>query len=188
MSTLITDLPYKMRLDEAIKWSLEHPGESFPTSARIHHVSEKSIQSRVLRARRTTPRPGAGASDTLPPTQAFEWICYGDTSGRRRARAHVSRGLQRQKAAQAQNTPAKEEERNKSARSNCRQDSEIEHTLLKVSTTQPYDDNTGPYITEELAFQLTLGSGRGDPFACTPVNLGPRTQALLDHCTYDFLC
>jgi hypothetical protein len=77
MSTLITDLSYKMRLDEAVKWSLEHPGESFPTSARIHHVSEKSIQSRVLRAHRTTPRPGAsGQNRVLIAEQAAAIVQY----------------------------------------------------------------------------------------------------------------
>jgi hypothetical protein len=77
MSTLITDLPYKMRLDEAVKWSLEYPGESFPTSAHIHHVSEKSIQSRVLCAHRTTPRPGAGGQNrVLTAEQAAAIVQY----------------------------------------------------------------------------------------------------------------
>jgi hypothetical protein len=74
MSTLITDLPYKMRLDEAVKWSLEHPEESFPTSVRIYYVSEKSIQSRVLRARSTTPRPGAGGQNRVLTAEQAEAI------------------------------------------------------------------------------------------------------------------
>jgi hypothetical protein len=66
-----------MRLDEAVKWSLEHPRESFPTSARIHRVSDKSVQSRVLRARRTGPRPGSGgANRVLTPAQATAIVQY----------------------------------------------------------------------------------------------------------------
>ena len=76
-ASLIKDLPYKMRLAEVVKWSLEYPGESFPTSARIHHVSEKSIQSRVLRARRTGPRPGSGgANRVLTAEQAAAIVQY----------------------------------------------------------------------------------------------------------------
>ena len=74
---LIMDLPYQMRLDEAFNWSLEHPGESFPTSARIHHVSDKTIQSRVLRARRTGPRPGSGGHNrVLTAEQAAAIVQY----------------------------------------------------------------------------------------------------------------
>ena len=77
MSTLIADLPYKKRLDEAVKWSLEYPGESFPTSAHIYHVSEKSIQSRVLRTRRTSLKPGSGgANQVLTAEQATAIVQY----------------------------------------------------------------------------------------------------------------
>jgi hypothetical protein len=66
-----------MRLDEAVNWSLEHPGESFPTSARIHHVSDKTIQSRVLRARRTSPTPGSGGHNRiLTAEQAVAIVQY----------------------------------------------------------------------------------------------------------------
>ena len=74
---LIIDLPYKMRLDEAVNWSLEYPEESFPTSARIHNVSDKSIQSRVLRTRRISSTPGSGGHNRiLTAEQAVAVIQY----------------------------------------------------------------------------------------------------------------
>jgi hypothetical protein len=75
-SHIIKDLPYKARLDHAVEWSLANPKESFPTSARIHHVSEKSIQSRVLRARKG-PGPGAGGQNrVLTAEQAAAIVQY----------------------------------------------------------------------------------------------------------------
>jgi hypothetical protein len=62
----------------------------------------------------------------------------------------------------------------------------MESTVVNVSTVQPYDDETQGYVSQELALRPTLGSGRGDPFACIPINHGPETHALLDHCTYTF--
>src|SRR6201999_19111 len=75
-SHIIKDLPYKARLDHAVEWSLANPKESFLTSARIHHVSEKSIQSRVLRARKG-PGPGAGGQNrVLTAEQAAAIVQY----------------------------------------------------------------------------------------------------------------
>lgn len=53
-----------------------------------------------------------------------------------------------------------------------------------LSANKPHDDSTGPYVSQELALQPTLGSGREDPFACLPVDPHPGTHVLLDHCTY----
>jgi hypothetical protein len=64
-STPIKDLPCYARLDQAVEWSLAHPEESFPTSSRIHHVKEKSIQSRDLCGRRAK-RPVAGGQNRIP--------------------------------------------------------------------------------------------------------------------------
>lgn len=51
-STLIANLPYNVRLDQAVEWGSNHPEESFPTSARIHRVKSRNIQSRVVRIRK----------------------------------------------------------------------------------------------------------------------------------------
>jgi hypothetical protein len=56
---------------------LEHPEELFLTSARIHYVSDKSIQSRVLCVRRNTPRPRAGGQNrVLTAEQATAILQY----------------------------------------------------------------------------------------------------------------
>jgi hypothetical protein len=74
---LITDLPYKLRLDEAVNWSLEHPRESFPTSVCIYQVSKKSIQSRVLYVRRiSSTRESGGHNRILTAQQAVAIIQY----------------------------------------------------------------------------------------------------------------
>jgi hypothetical protein len=126
------------------------------------------------------------AKDDPPAAQAFEWIPHGDASARRRARAHISRGFRRQKAAQAlKDSETVKEKENTNARSNVRRDSTLESTVVNVSTVQPCDETQG-WVSQELALQPTLGSGRGDPFACIRITLGPEKQALLDHCTYNF--
>lgn len=35
-----------------------------------------------------------------------------------------------------------------------------------------------------LELSRTISSGFKDPFACMPINLGPGTHALLDHCRF----
>ena len=62
--TLIIDLPYNVRLDQAVEWSSSHPEDSFPTSARIHHVRSRSIQSRVVLIRKGKG-PGAGGQNRI---------------------------------------------------------------------------------------------------------------------------
>jgi hypothetical protein len=119
-----------------------------------------------------------------PPSQAFEWIQHGDASARKRARAHVTRGFRRQKAAEA-----KEKKRKDSSDESSEGGSPPEDRIAKISTdtriTEPWDrqdsssEDGSPRI---LDLGPTLGSGRVDPFASMPIELGPGTHALLDHC------
>lgn len=115
---------------------------------------------------------------------------HGDATARQRLRTHITRGFRRQKATEAQKTSEKAKEKVKGTRkesskgtqANDRLDAELERNVLEVSIIQPYEA-TG-HAKQELALHPTLGSGRGDPFASLPVDLGSRTHKLLDHCTY----
>lgn len=150
---------------------------------------------------RVTADPDVTAHEELgeqkppPPAQSFEWIQHGDASARKRARAHITRGFRRQKAADAKENKEKEKARGKGSGSgsgnersqgtqpNNPLDTESESNVLDRSSIQPYE--AVGHLGQELALHPTLGSGRGDPFSSLPVDLRPGANALLDHCTYD---
>lgn len=133
-------------------------------------------------------------------TQSFEWIPHGDASARKRARAHVTRGFRREKAAQAKKEKNEKERRDSSSQSSSSppQDDVFENPGSSRTTSinppdatlfQPYEqtvegaggDPVGA-TDQGLVLQHALGSERTDPFLILPVQLGPGTHALLDHC------
>ena len=130
--------------------------------------------------------------------QSFEWIPHGDVNARKRARAHVTRGFRREKAAQAKKEREERERRDSSSQSSSSppQDDTWEDGPSSSQTTplatpdttlfQPQDNTVESLPVVDLrqgfALQRNLGSGRTDPFSTLPVELGPATHALLDHC------
>ena len=136
--------------------------------------------------------------------QSFEWIPHGDANARKRARAHVTRGFRREKAAQAKKEREERERRDSSSQSSSSppQDDIWEGPSSSQTTTQtttpppltppdttlfqPYEKaaESVPVVDlhHGLALQRNLGSGRTDPFSTLPVELGPASHALLDHC------
>lgn len=140
------------------------------------------------------PAAGTGEKKPPPPAQAFEWIQHGDASARRRARAHITRGFRRQKAAEAKKASEKEKEKGKTKEKGKEResshgagthdglDAELESIVSEGSVIQPYE--AAGYASQDVMLHPTLGSGRGDPFGTLPVDLGPGAHSLLDHCTY----
>lgn len=129
--------------------------------------------------------------------QSFEWIPHGDANARKRARAHVTRGFRREKAAQAKKEREERGRQDSSSQSSSSppQD-DIRESPSSSQTTpltppdrtlfQPYEKTAESVpvvdLHQGLAQQRSLGSGRTDPFSTLPVELGPATHALLDHC------
>ena len=133
---------------------------------------------------------GSQAKGSPPPPQTFEWIQHGDASARRRARAHVTRGFRRHIVAEGQKPAEKEkgnrkehESSKKDIKPNKGLDSDLDSSILEISSIQPYEIADRSY--RELSLHPTLGSGHTDPFACLPIGSAPGVHALLDHCTYD---
>ncbi len=135
------------------------------------------------------PAEGSGVKTAVPPAQGFEWIAHGDASARRRARAHVTRGFRRAKAAQAQLEKGEDvvPKKGKKTKGGSPPESESgssgspgSSTTSPAATTPLYMEEVGG-TTSALTVQ-SLGSGRKDPFSSLPVNMGPDTHALLDHC------
>jgi hypothetical protein len=138
----------------------------------------------------------SGATVTTNTAQSFEWIQHGDASARKRARAHVTRGFRREKAALAKANATRRDSDDSSEGGSPRKDSTDSNAasvgaveIIPIPTTgyQP-GERADSWSSEEasppvLDLSPTLGSGRGDPFACMPIDLGPGTHALLDHCT-----
>lgn len=132
------------------------------------------------------PAEGTSVKANVPPAQGFEWIAHGDASARRRARAHVTRGFRRAKAAQAQSEKAEDNVVRKKAKK-PKGGSPPDSSSSSSSSTSPAA--TTPLYIEEVSATPTvltlvksLGSGRTDPFSSLPVNMSPDTHALLDHC------
>ncbi|CZR54674.1 uncharacterized protein PAC_04558 [Phialocephala subalpina] len=131
------------------------------------------------------PAQGTSVKANVPPAQGFEWIAHGDASARRRARAHVTRGFRRAKAAQAQSEKAEDNVVRKKAKK-PKGGSPPDSSSSSSSSTSPAA--TTPLYIEEVSATPTastlvksLGSGRTDPFSSLPVNMSPDTHALLDH-------
>lgn len=126
--------------------------------------------------------PAEGTSKSVVPTQGFEWIAHGDVSARRRARAHVTRGFRRAKAAQAQLEKGVEvvvQKKAKSSKCGSPPDSRSGSSTTSPVASPPI------YIEEVTSTTLVgtgMGSGRTDPFSSLPVTMSPDTHALLDHC------
>lgn len=139
---------------------------------------------------RERPAGTAVVTKTPPPpaAQAFEWIQHGDATARRRARAHITRGFRRQKAAEAKKNLEKEKQSESQEKRGEGAD-KITHAVGGLDAALDDNDSwsTEPgsarHNSQELALHPTLGSGRQDPFRSLPVDLGPGAHALLDHCT-----
>jgi hypothetical protein len=126
----------------------------------------------------------------------FEWVQHGDASARRRARAHVTRGLRRQKADAAQLAKAKTEA-SKSKIPSLEEERSGGDVVVTVSNppraaseaadevlvaAQPYNE-AGPKVTIlDFALVRTIGLGKTDPFASLPLRLDATGHAVLEHC------
>lgn len=139
--------------------------------------------------RETAAGTAVGKKPPPPPAQAFEWIQHGDASARRRARAHITRGFRRQKAAEAKKnlekgkqSESQEEKRGGGASKITPAVDELDAAFEDNEpwSAEPYEG--ARHSSQELALHPTLGSGRRDPFTSLPVDLGPGAHALLDHC------
>lgn len=124
------------------------------------------------------------ANVQVPPAQGFEWIAHGDASARRRARAHVTRGFRRAKAAQVQSEKAEDNvvrKKKKKPKGGSSPESESSSSSTSpTATTLLYSEEVDATPTA-LAMVKGLGTGRTDPFSTLPVNMSPDTHALLDH-------
>jgi hypothetical protein len=146
------------------------------------------------------------SSDETAPQ--FEWIQYGDTNARRRARAHVTRSFRRQKATQSQKQKEKEPEKDgrshiaqprhnvtpvvQQRRRNVTQHVGITQSHNQGSSSSSSSSSSSPSAAKlalvprpqsgQPLLRRTLGSGRGDPFDAFPVTLSPQDRTLLDHC------
>jgi hypothetical protein len=135
-------------------------------------------------------------------TQTFEWIPHGDKSARKRARAHVTRGFRREKAALAKLESSKANDRlnpypedsragsSSKGQSNSppeESDGLVEHDTSTSTLPDPslacdsprtsHDDNN-----DGIILQHTLSSARTDPFSALPLEVSSNAHALLDHC------
>lgn len=130
---------------------------------------------------------------SVQPQKEFEWIPHGDSSARKRARAHVTRGFRRAKAIEAQakkGGPKSDSESPRSRSSSVEEENPL--VILKgQAKPEPQDkvdtSASAKEVIDGLILQRTLGSGRADPFATYPVKLTSESQALLDHCKLDYM-
>lgn len=126
-------------------------------------------------------------------SQGFEWILHNDANARRRARAHVTRGFRRQKAAQAQVLSSGS--RSESLRTPKRDSSDnlqgvacqpvIKNQAARAREAKDFDTYgsvTARSLHQELVLRKTTNP---DPFASFPVKLSQDKQELLDHCKPD---
>ena len=140
------------------------------------------------------PRVTAPPQKTAAAPQPFEWIpVQGDPTARRRARAHISRGIRRRKALeepQAQPLEGAGENEGSTSSSSLGTRSETgQSSATSVEGSPPHhevDARSAQTVIENLILKKTLGTGGGsrgdDPFQCFPVKLSRRDQAVLDHC------
>ncbi|PVH82232.1 hypothetical protein DL98DRAFT_142389 [Cadophora sp. DSE1049] len=119
--------------------------------------------------------------------EGFEWIPHNDASARRRARAHVTRGFRRQKAAQAQllsSGNSSESVTTLKRGSSVNPQGSASTTVVKGDqVAQPHevkdvDASSAKTLRQEIVLQKTTGP---DPFAAFPVRLSREKQELLDH-------
>lgn len=118
-------------------------------------------------------------------TQTFEWIPHGDSSARKRARAHVTRGFRRQKAAQAQllAVSSGSESSNTPKRGFSVSSHDSKAIVKSVPTGQPCEGDDVNEFSKTLEKAIDLHKTVGpDPFSAFPVKLNPEKQELLDHC------
>jgi hypothetical protein len=131
---------------------------------------------------------------TSAEPQAFEWIPHGDSTARRRARAHISRGFRRRKALEAQ---AQEESKDiGGSTSSSSPDTQPDQEETAANRTEVVPANrfqnvvdtrpSAQKLIEELFLRRTLGFGgrSDDPFQCFPLKLSSHDQAVLDHCKF----
>ena len=133
----------------------------------------------VVQGPGTNSSASSSEKSTSPPAQDFEWIAHGDATARRRARAHVTRGFRRQKAAQAEQDKPKG--KSKSQEIIERRKSEGARVVI-ASKDQPYDEAERSNASLSLALQPSLGQRSADAYPALPIDLSPATHALLDHC------
>jgi hypothetical protein len=115
----------------------------------------------------------------------------GDPTARRRARAHISRGLRRKQVPErAQEPEGKQKDEGSTSSSSPGTRSEKgQFSATSAEGSPPHhevDVRSAQTVIENLILRRTLGTGGGsrgdDPFQCFPVKLSHRDQALLDHC------
>ena len=140
------------------------------------------------------PRVIAGSQKTAAESQSFEWIpVQGDPTARRRARAHISRGIRRRKALETpQAKPQDGSRKNEGSTSSSSPGTRSEKGQSSVTSAEdspPHhevDARSAQKVIENLILKRTLGTGGGsrgdDPFQCFPVKLSRQDQAILDHC------
>lgn len=129
--------------------------------------------------------------------QAFEWIPHGDSTARRRARAHISRGFRRRKALEAQAQEGSKDIGESTSSSSPETQPDQEQTIANSGEVVPAnqfedvvdDRSSAQKLIEELFLRRTLGMGgrSDDPFNCFPMKLSPHNQAVLDHCKFAHL-
>ncbi|KAE9378982.1 hypothetical protein N431DRAFT_326830 [Stipitochalara longipes BDJ] len=138
---------------------------------------------------KVTPRVTTTPQSTAEP-QSFEWIpVQGDPTARRRARAHISRGIRREKAlreAQAQGENKENEGSSSSSPGTRSEKGQSSATSAEGSPPhQEIDVKSAQKVIENQILRRSLGIGGGscgdDPFQCFPVKLSLRDQAILDH-------
>jgi hypothetical protein len=143
---------------------------------------------------KVVPQATTTSRNTAEVSPAFEWIpVQGDPTARRRARAHISRGIRRRKAqeeAQAQQV----HDDNAGSTSSSSPGSQPEKVQSSATSAEgspanhEVDVRSAQTVIENLILKRTLGTGGGsrgdDPFQCFPVKLTRRDQAILDHCKW----
>ena len=156
--------------------------------ARLDHPPESNQRNCNVR-----PRVTATPQKTTAELQSFEWIpVQGDPTARRRARAHISRGLRRRKALEVLHAQPQEgirkNEGSTSSSSPGTKSEKGQSSATSVESSPPHhevDIRSAQTAIENLILKRTLGTGvrsRGDdPFQCFPVKLSRRDQAILDH-------
>ncbi|KAK6585680.1 hypothetical protein PZA11_002407 [Diplocarpon coronariae] len=135
------------------------------------------------------PAASTTLGETAPaPTQpqGFEWIPHGDSTARKRARAHVTRGFRRQKAAEALLSGGKQTSKTTKRASNIGSQESTTTSLVDVATPHPREETKVDMISGQISTRgspivLPRSMSHTFPFAEFPVKLSPEKQRLLYH-------
>lgn len=137
-----------------------------------------------------SPEPKVPASTH----DAYEWVAHGDVSARKRARAHVTKGVRRQKAEAAQSVKTKSASAYDKSQSSSPEAIHTENVVDSLSSQleQQQIVNTVIPVTEDVQdvgltmqdFVLvkSVGMGKTDPFKSLPITLDANEHTILEHC------